>query len=122
MENDVFTPNGLQAELERLQDLLPHNERSYEKSHLKNFERQARFMGGQTYSWAGQYAHDTRLLWLRGLCAIEGIDFEEEENTDQCEDCGDDFKMEDLESTMGVYVCTTCLEARYKYNPDYKNH
>ena len=119
MKSSIFsnTHQGVVAEIERLEKLLPEPEAVYEKKYKKAFESQAARVGEGVYEWAGVYAHDTRLLWLRGVMGIEGIPYEDEE--DNCEDCGDIFTIDELESTMGQYVCRSCLDYRQKHDPDY---
>jgi hypothetical protein len=119
MEKSLFdnAHQGVVVEVERLRALLPESDEYYEKKYRKAFEKQARFMGNGVYQWAGIYSNDTQLLWLRGICGIEGIQYEDE--TDTCADCSVSYPMDDLESTMGDYVCRDCLNERYENDPDY---
>ncbi|MCW8966681.1 MAG: hypothetical protein OQK82_08365 [Candidatus Pacearchaeota archaeon] len=44
------------------------------------FEKQARYICEGVYSWGSIYARDTRLLFLKGILAMNGISFEEDED------------------------------------------
>jgi hypothetical protein len=71
--------SNIQREIKELEAKLPKPEETYEKKYLNRFEKYATYMGGGVYQWQGLYASDTRVLWLKGILALEGIWREEDE-------------------------------------------
>ena len=62
-----------------LESLLPQPEVDIEPKYRKEFEKFARYLGNGIYSWMGIYSNDTRELWLMGVLAREGIEYEDKE-------------------------------------------
>ena len=65
----------MQSRTKYLNSLLP-KDRDIEKKYLKDFEKQACYLGNGIYEWCGIYASDTRELFLMGCLSREGIEYE----------------------------------------------
>lgn len=60
----------MQVEVKKLESKISIE---LQDKYWKKFEKQAVFLGNGVYEWANIYETDTRLLFLKGIAAIEGI-------------------------------------------------